>query len=73
MRTRAALFVWQKSLNMSLLSHSSLIKVIIGKSIAEAVLVTAIAVAFYYSVTNPRDASLAPPSLRPQLPFEQVF
>jgi LPS-assembly protein len=26
-----------------------------------------------YSVTNPRDPALAPPSLRPQLPFEQVF
>jgi LPS-assembly protein len=26
-----------------------------------------------YSVTNPRDPTLAPPSLRPQLPFEQVF
>jgi hypothetical protein len=26
-----------------------------------------------YSVTNPRDRTLAPPSLRPQLPFEQVF
>ena len=26
-----------------------------------------------YSVTNPADARLAPPSVRPQLPFEQVF
>ena len=26
-----------------------------------------------YSVTNPSDARLAPPSLRPRLPFEQVF
>lgn len=26
-----------------------------------------------YAVTNPRDAGLAPPSLRPRLPFEQVF
>ncbi len=26
-----------------------------------------------YSVTNPRDGRLVPPSLRPQLPFEQVF
>jgi LPS-assembly protein len=26
-----------------------------------------------YSVTNPRDDSLTPPSLRPKLPFEQVF
>ncbi|HEX6318171.1 MAG TPA: LPS-assembly protein LptD [Burkholderiales bacterium] len=26
-----------------------------------------------YSVTNPSDPALAPPSLRPQLPFEQVF
>jgi LPS-assembly protein len=26
-----------------------------------------------YSVTNPRDLSLAPPSMRPRLPFEQVF
>ena len=26
-----------------------------------------------YSVTNPRDRTLAPPSLRPELPFEQVF
>jgi LPS-assembly protein len=26
-----------------------------------------------YSVTNPRDRTLAPPSLRPQLPFEQVY
>jgi LPS-assembly protein len=26
-----------------------------------------------YSVTNPADARLAPPSVRPRLPFEQVF
>jgi LPS-assembly protein len=26
-----------------------------------------------YSVTNPKDASLLPPSLRTRLPFEQVF
>jgi LPS-assembly protein len=26
-----------------------------------------------YSVTNPADARLAPPSLRPRLPFEQVY
>jgi hypothetical protein len=26
-----------------------------------------------YAVTNPRDQALAPPSLQPQLPFEQVF
>jgi LPS-assembly protein len=26
-----------------------------------------------YSVTNPRDDSLRPPSLQPKLPFEQVF
>ncbi len=26
-----------------------------------------------YSVTNPRDPGLAPPSARPRLPFEQVF
>jgi len=26
-----------------------------------------------YLVTNPRDPALAPPSLRPRLPFEQVF
>ena len=26
-----------------------------------------------YAVTNPRNESLVPPSLRPQLPFEQVF
>jgi LPS-assembly protein len=26
-----------------------------------------------YSVTNPRDSSLAPESLRPRLPFEQVY
>jgi len=26
-----------------------------------------------YAVTNPRDGQLVPPSLRPQLPFEQVF
>jgi hypothetical protein len=26
-----------------------------------------------YSVTNPADPRLAPPSVRPQLPFEQVY
>lgn len=26
-----------------------------------------------YAVTNPRDGRLAPPSMRPQLPFEQVY
>jgi LPS-assembly protein len=26
-----------------------------------------------YAITNPRDQSLVPPSLHPQLPFEQVF
>jgi hypothetical protein len=26
-----------------------------------------------YSVTNPRDEALAPPGLRQQLPFEQVY
>ena len=26
-----------------------------------------------YSVTNPKDAALLPPSLRTRLPFEQVF
>ncbi|HEY4636810.1 MAG TPA: hypothetical protein VIH23_00980, partial [Burkholderiales bacterium] len=26
-----------------------------------------------YSVTNPRDRSLVPPSLQPQLPFEQAY
>jgi hypothetical protein len=26
-----------------------------------------------YSVTNPRDDALAPPSLRQRLPFEQVY
>jgi hypothetical protein len=26
-----------------------------------------------YSVTNPSDPTLAPPSIRPRLPFEQVY
>jgi LPS-assembly protein len=26
-----------------------------------------------YSVTNPRDSALTPPSMRPKLPFEQVY
>jgi hypothetical protein len=52
-RTRAALFLFRVAEKMNLFSRAGLANLLIGKSIAEALLVTTVAAGFYLSTTNP--------------------